>query len=80
VAVKVIKRDLSIEGNTLLDWIEKGCFDALEKQYLATLVFGIYLDPNDPTDLAECYYFHFNYPSATSNYYHNLRLFYEIFY
>lgn len=30
---------------------------------MQTLVFGIYLDPNNPTDLVESYYFHFTYPS-----------------
>ena len=30
---------------------ENGCYDALERQYLKTMVFGIYLDPDEPEKL-----------------------------
>jgi hypothetical protein len=38
-----VKRGYSTEGDQLLDYIEYGIFDALEKQYLKSFVFVIYL-------------------------------------
>lgn len=61
IAIKTIKKNSSIEANTILDWIQKGCFDALEKKYLASLVFGIYLDSKNPNDFEEQYEFKFDY-------------------
>jgi hypothetical protein len=61
IAVKTIKNDISTESNTIVDWIERGCFDALQKQYLKTIIFGIYLDPEHPNKLVEQYEFSFSY-------------------
>ncbi|KAI3658194.1 hypothetical protein MP638_005414 [Amoeboaphelidium occidentale] len=55
----IIKR-LS-ENTTLMQWIQKGVFDALQKGYLKTLVLGIFKDLKKPNDLIESYTFHFNY-------------------
>jgi meiosis-specific protein len=66
IAVKTLKQNVSIEANTLLEWIEKGVFDAIQKQYLNQLVFGIYLDPHNPLDLTEHYQFEFSYPDKDS--------------
>lgn len=35
MALKSLVRDYSIEADELMDWLEKGCFDALEKQYVS---------------------------------------------
>ncbi|KAG8732062.1 DNA binding protein, partial [Ceratobasidium sp. 428] len=40
---------------------EKGIFDALEKQYLKSFVFAIYLDEKDPKNLVEAYTFNVSY-------------------
>ena len=32
--LKSLKRNFSKEANNVIDWIELGCFDALEKQYV----------------------------------------------
>jgi hypothetical protein len=66
IAVKTLKQNVSLEANTLLEWIEKGVFDAIQKQYLHQLAFGIYLDPNNPQDLVEQYQFEFCYPDKNS--------------
>lgn len=58
----IIKR-LS-ENTTLMQWIQKGVFDALQKGYLKTLVLGIFKDLKKPNDLIESYTFHFNYKSS----------------
>ncbi|RKO98142.1 hypothetical protein CXG81DRAFT_11092, partial [Caulochytrium protostelioides] len=47
----------------LLDWIELGCHDALQKGYLRRMVFAIYEDPSKPDEAIECYTFKFSYPS-----------------
>ncbi|KAJ3308947.1 DNA binding protein [Boothiomyces sp. JEL0838] len=61
VAIKTLKRGFTSESNCLLDWIEVGVFDALERKYLKSLVFGIYLDKDKPFELVEEYIFEFNY-------------------
>ncbi|KAJ3104458.1 HORMA domain-containing protein 1 [Phlyctochytrium planicorne] len=64
--LKSIRRDYSVEADELLDCLEKGCYDALEKHYvgdLKTLIFGIYLDRSEPEKLIESYTFEFSYPS-----------------
>jgi meiosis-specific protein HOP1 len=38
-----VKRGYSTEGDQLLDYIEHGIFDALEKHYLKSFIFVIYL-------------------------------------
>lgn len=43
VRVKVVKRNFSTEADQLLDYLEVGIFDALEKQYLKSFVFAVYL-------------------------------------
>ncbi|KAJ3327678.1 hypothetical protein HDU76_011345, partial [Blyttiomyces sp. JEL0837] len=60
--LKKIERGVSDEANELMDWMEKGCYDALEKRYLKTMIFGVYMDPEHPEDLIESYTFGFSYP------------------
>ncbi|KND01595.1 uncharacterized protein SPPG_03393 [Spizellomyces punctatus DAOM BR117] len=62
LALKSLVRDFSVEADELMDWLERGCFDALEKQYLKTMIFGIYLSPDNPDQLVEAYTFGFSYP------------------
>ncbi|CAG8581037.1 6466_t:CDS:10 [Ambispora gerdemannii] len=62
LALKHLKRDYSREANSLLDWLETGIFDALAHQYLRAIIFGIFLDPNEPNKLVECYTFKLTYP------------------
>ncbi|CCO26388.1 Meiosis-specific protein HOP1 [Rhizoctonia solani AG-1 IB] len=58
--VKVIKRGFSTEADSLLDYID-GIYDALDKQYLKSFVFAIYLDEENPNNLVEAYTFTISY-------------------
>ncbi|CAE7116937.1 unnamed protein product [Rhizoctonia solani] len=58
--VKVIKRNFSTEADSLLDYID-GIYDALEKQYLKSFVFAIYVDEENPNNLVEAYTFTISY-------------------
>ncbi|GBG74246.1 hypothetical protein CBR_g17956 [Chara braunii] len=49
------------EARRLIDWMEKGVYDALQKKYLKTLVFGLCKQEEGP--LLEDYTFSFSYPS-----------------
>ncbi|KAF8330034.1 HORMA domain-containing protein [Cantharellus anzutake] len=61
VRIKTVKRGYTSEGDQMLDYLEKGVFDALEKQYLQSFVFAIYLDKNDPSNIVEAWTFNFRY-------------------
>ncbi|KAI6109671.1 HORMA domain-containing protein [Pisolithus sp. B1] len=56
-----LKRGFTNEGDKILDYLEHGIFDAIEKQYLRKFVFGIYLDGDDPNNIVEAYTFNFRY-------------------
>ncbi|KAN0140777.1 DNA-binding protein [Lactarius tabidus] len=60
-AVTTITRGWSAEADKLLDYLENGIFDAIEKQYLRSFIFAIYLDPEDPNNIIEAYTFNFEY-------------------
>lgn len=51
----------SPETKLVIDWLEQGVFDALEKKFLRMLVFGMYLDPTKESTLIECYAFRLSY-------------------
>ncbi|KAJ3073203.1 HORMA domain-containing protein 1 [Podochytrium sp. JEL0797] len=52
------------EIDELAESLERGCFDALEKQYLKSIVFGVYSNAQDPSTLIESYEFLFTYPKG----------------
>ena len=41
--IMAVRRGFSSEGDLLLDYLEKGVFHALEKQYLKSFVLALYL-------------------------------------
>ncbi|GAA6000946.1 hypothetical protein JCM10207_007337 [Rhodosporidiobolus poonsookiae] len=61
VRVKKLRRGTSVEADKLMDYLDKGATEAIEKGYLHQLIFAIYLDPDHPSDLVECYTFTFSY-------------------
>ncbi|KAF8584095.1 DNA-binding protein [Ramaria rubella] len=61
VRLKTIKKGWSTEGDKLLEYLEEGIFDALEKQYLRSFIFAVYLDDKDPENIIEAYTFNFSY-------------------
>ncbi|KAG8950381.1 DNA binding protein, partial [Tulasnella sp. 408] len=59
--VKQLSKDSTGDAKRMYDYIEKGICDAIEKQYLSSFVFAIYLDRNDPNNIIEAYTFNFSY-------------------
>ncbi|KAH9945814.1 HORMA-domain-containing protein [Epithele typhae] len=59
--VRTIQRGVTNEADKLLEYLEVGIFDALEKQYLRSIIFAIYLDDQDPNNIVEAYTFNFSY-------------------
>jgi hypothetical protein len=64
LALKGLARNINPEADALIDLLEKGVYDALEKKYLRTLMFGIYLEEDKPDDLVETWTFNFRYPAS----------------
>lgn len=50
------------ESQLLINWLEQGVFDALDKHYLSDVVFAVYAKGEDRNTLLECYQFHVDYP------------------
>ncbi|KII89093.1 hypothetical protein PLICRDRAFT_698216 [Plicaturopsis crispa FD-325 SS-3] len=61
--VMTITRGFTEEADKLLNFLEFGIFDALEKKYLRSFVFAIFLDNEDPNNIIEAYTFNFKYHS-----------------
>ncbi|GAA5841961.1 hypothetical protein JCM11251_001427 [Rhodosporidiobolus azoricus] len=61
VRVKQLKRGSSEEMDKLMNYLDKGATEAIEKGYLHQLIFAIYLDPEEPTNIVEAYTFTFSY-------------------
>ncbi|KAI0934776.1 hypothetical protein AcW1_006192 [Taiwanofungus camphoratus] len=59
--IMTVTRGFTEEADKLLDYLEHGIFDALQKQYLRSFIFAIYLDNEDPNNIVEAYTFNFNY-------------------
>ncbi|XP_013873160.1 HORMA domain-containing protein 1 [Austrofundulus limnaeus] len=59
--VMILKGDCDCTGaNQILKWMQ-GCFDAIEKKYLRTVIMSIYTDPKNPQNVTECYQFRIQY-------------------
>ncbi|KAJ4487607.1 HORMA domain-containing protein [Lentinula aciculospora] len=56
-----MSRGYTDEADRILNYLEYGIFDALQKQYLRSFIFAIYLDNNDPNNIVEAYTFNFQY-------------------
>ncbi|KAJ3558173.1 hypothetical protein NM688_g1079 [Phlebia brevispora] len=59
--IMTVTRGYTEEADKILDYLEYGIFDALQKQYLRSFVFAIYLDNQDPNNIVEAYTFNFQY-------------------
>lgn len=68
IRVKKIKQGVSKESDQVLDYLDEGVMDAIQRGYLRQLLFAMYLDPDKPRDVIECYTFNFTYsPSSSGN-------------
>ncbi|GAA6027006.1 hypothetical protein JCM8097_006033 [Rhodosporidiobolus ruineniae] len=61
VRIKQLVRGAMPEVDKLMDYLDKGASEAIEKGYLYQLIFAIYLDPDEPNNLVESYTFTFSY-------------------
>ncbi|GAV48072.1 hypothetical protein ZYGR_0I03690 [Zygosaccharomyces rouxii] len=61
IKIKTLVRGKFTEVDLLLDWLEKGVFQAIKLKYLKALSLGIFLNEHDSTNLLENYTFTFDY-------------------
>ncbi|KAH7923473.1 hypothetical protein BV22DRAFT_1169347 [Leucogyrophana mollusca] len=61
ISMMNVNRGFTNEGDRIMDYLELGIFDAIEKQYLRSFIFAIYLDSKDPNNIVEAYTFNFDY-------------------
>ncbi|KAG2750609.1 DNA-binding protein [Suillus brevipes Sb2] len=61
VTIMTLNRGFTNEGDRIIDYLENGIFEAIDKQYLRKVIFGIYLDSKDPNNIVEAYTFNFHY-------------------
>ncbi|KAJ6531207.1 HORMA domain-containing protein [Mycena capillaripes] len=59
--IMTMTRGYTDEADKILNYLEYGIFDALQKRYLRSFVFAIYLDEKDPNNIVEAYTFNFHY-------------------
>ncbi|KAK0568577.1 hypothetical protein OC861_001825 [Tilletia horrida] len=61
IKVKRLKKGVTKESDIIMKLWEEGIQDALDKNYLSSLILGIYLDENNDNELVEAYTFNFTY-------------------
>ncbi|PWN23194.1 hypothetical protein BCV69DRAFT_297142 [Microstroma glucosiphilum] len=61
VTTKKLARGSFAAVDKLLDYLELGVYDALEKRYLSSLILAIHLDKEQPGNVVETYTFNFSY-------------------
>ncbi|XP_069794919.1 HORMA domain-containing protein 1-like isoform X2 [Narcine bancroftii] len=61
MCIKILREDSRFPGACkVVKWM-MGCFDALEKRFLRTIILGVHRDPEDPNNIIESYQFKFKY-------------------
>ncbi|XP_072919034.1 zebrafish testis-expressed 38 isoform X4 [Hemitrygon akajei] len=61
MCVKILRDDSQFPGaSKVVKWM-LGCFDALEKKFLRTIILGVHRDPEDPNSIIESYQFKIKY-------------------
>ncbi|KAL6109696.1 hormad1 [Pungitius sinensis] len=59
--VMILREERSCPGaSQIVQWM-MGCFEAIQKKYLRTVIMSIYTDPENPQKVTECYQFTFQY-------------------
>ncbi|KAJ1477419.1 HORMA domain-containing protein, partial [Baffinella frigidus] len=53
----LIKDTDNKDVDTVLSWLEEGAFAALKDGFMSMILFGVYTDEEDPTNLREAWYF-----------------------
>ncbi|KAF2103810.1 DNA-binding protein [Rhizodiscina lignyota] len=62
--LQILRRGKHAGAEQLLDWLEEGVFEALQKQRLRALQMNIFTDKSRPTNVLESYTFSFTYAEA----------------
>ncbi|KAM8870915.1 HORMA domain-containing protein 1 [Spinachia spinachia] len=59
--VMILREERSCPGaSQIVQWM-MGCFEAIQKKYLRTVIMSIYTDPENPQKVTECYQFTIQY-------------------
>ncbi|XP_034953523.1 HORMA domain-containing protein 1 [Zootoca vivipara] len=59
--VKILREDKNCPGSSqLVKWM-LGCYDAMQKKYLRSIVLAVYTNQEDPQTVTECYQFKIKY-------------------
>lgn len=59
--VMILREEVTCPGaSQVIHWMQ-GCFDAIQKKYLKTIILNIYTDPENPKKVTEYYQFRFQY-------------------
>nr|XP_040020993.1 HORMA domain-containing protein 1 isoform X5 [Gasterosteus aculeatus aculeatus] len=59
--VMILREERSCPGaSQIVQWMT-GCFEAIQKNYLRTVIMSIYTDPDNPQKVTECYQFRIQY-------------------
>ena len=64
MSLKKIRRGINTHADRLVDWIDKGCLDALQRKYLETITLAVFANPDEPDTIVESYTFSIGYPSS----------------
>jgi hypothetical protein len=64
MSLKKFRRGKDQRSDQLLDWIERGCFDALSKKYLKQAILTVLSDTSGPNNVLETYTLRVTYPSS----------------
>lgn len=62
--LKKIHPGSNSSADTLMEWVQRGCADALQQKYLETATLGIFVDIDHPEHVLETYALTFTYPSS----------------
>jgi len=63
LSVKILSKENHGEAATVVEWMQ-GVYNAIEKEYLQTMILAIVSDPNDPMSVIETYTFGFTYTNG----------------
>lgn len=65
MSLKSFRRGKDRRSDQLLDWIERGCFDALSKKYLKQAILTVLSDAPGPNNVLETYTLKVTYPTSS---------------
>lgn len=67
VRLRILRRERDEGATLLLNWLEQGVFEALQKCVLRAMQVNLIADKNRPTEILESYTFSFTYAASSSD-------------